>query len=86
VNYDREFVEMIVQEVLRRLTAGASSVPMAVSPPSARELVLQDRLITLATLDGRLEGVSRLVISRRAVISPSARDELRAKAIELKRE
>jgi hypothetical protein len=90
VNPDKELVERIVQEVIRRLTAGgwtvsAQPVTGAAVPASQSELVLQERLVTLATLQGRLAGVTRVIVPRRAVVSPAARDELRAQSIELER-
>jgi hypothetical protein len=88
MKYDSQFVETVVQEVLRRLAAGGTcAAPAAGLPaaPQSRELILAERLVTLATLQGRLDDVTRLVVPRRAVVSPAVHDELRAKGIELRR-
>jgi hypothetical protein len=87
VKYDSQFVEFVVQEVLRRLAAAGWSAAPAQQPvaPPCRELVLTERLITLATVQGRLNEIERLVVPRRAVVSPSVRDELRVRRIELER-
>jgi hypothetical protein len=78
-----ELFERIVREVLRRLQAAGVKIEAADSPAVAAELVLAERLVTLTTLDGRLRGVQRVVVPPRAVITPSARDELRDRNIEL---
>ncbi|MGE3777471.1 MAG: hypothetical protein AB7F89_09825 [Pirellulaceae bacterium] len=88
MTFEPEFVEFIVQEVLRRLAAGG----LVVAPEGgagalpAQELVLADRLVTLATVQGRLNGVRSLVVPGRAVVTPAVRDELRARGIHLRRE
>jgi len=88
-------IDAIVREVLRRLEQLASQSrmeppPAALVPAAARpergELRLADRVVTLATLDGRLRGIHRLVVGRRAVITPSVRDLLRKQEIALLRE
>lgn len=88
--YDAEFIEYIVQEVIRRLTAGGVAISRGASssPPNdtKRELVLSERLITLATLAGRLEGVARVIVPRKALVTPAVRDELRARSIELQKQ
>jgi|GEM_PF-625811 len=89
-------IEQIVAEVLRRLAVGGRA-PAAVvcaapeapdasgpaAPPSGdpRELVLADRVITLQTIHGRLDGVRRLVLHPAAVLTPSVRDELRRRGV-----
>ncbi len=47
----------------------------------SRELVLSARVVTLNDVDGRLNGVCRLTVPKRAVITPSVRDELRQRDI-----
>lgn len=45
---------------------------------------MTSRVVTLAELDGRLaNGVRRVVVSQRAVVTPSVRDELRRRNVEL---
>jgi hypothetical protein len=78
-------IERIVQKVLAELRAtdaaanGGSELPAA---PQAREdenprCVIADRVVTLATLEGRLDGASIVVVPRGAVITPAARDALK---------
>ena len=86
--YDPEFVEFIVQEVLRRLkSAGFLTGGSPLNPSteaSSRELVLEERLVTLATLHGRLNGVEQIVVKRKALITPAVRDELKKRNIVLR--
>lgn len=48
-------------------------------------LTSQDRLLTLATLEGKLDGLRRLVVHRKAIVTPSLREELSRRGIELDR-
>ena len=45
-------------------------------PDGSRELVLTGRVVTLTETEGRLDGVCRLVVPARAVVTPAVRDEL----------
>lgn len=45
----------------------------------------QDRLLTLATLEGKLEGLRRLVVHRKAIVTPALKEELARRGIELDR-
>ena len=47
------------------------------------DLVLDEPVITLQMLDGRLSQIHRVVVRRRAVVTPSVRDELKKKNIRL---
>jgi hypothetical protein len=51
------------------------------SQGSASALVLTSKVITLAELDGRLDGLKRIRVPRRAVITPAVRDLLRQREI-----
>ena len=85
---DSEFVERIVREVMRRLLAGGHTVaPRSNASETAvqQELNLPDRIVTLATLKGKLDGIGQVTVARRAVVTPSVRDELKQRKIELKR-
>lgn len=70
-----EQLEWIVQEVLRRL--GAIS-------PKTGELALTERVVCMETIAGRLEGIGTLKLAAGAVVTPSVRDELRHRKIEIK--
>ena len=76
-----EEIERIVQEVIRRLTSAGVQVTRL--KPT---LVLEDRLVTLASIEGRLEGIKQLVVLPKAIVTPSVRDELRDKNVELVRQ
>ena len=80
-----EQLEWIVQEVIRRLKAAAGDGRVAVGERSSTtaDLRLTDKVITLRSLEGRLDGVSRLVVSPRAVVTPAVKDELKQRKIEL---
>jgi hypothetical protein len=48
-------------------------------------LEIEDRLVTLATLRDRLDGVGKLVVARRTIVTPAAIDELNDRGITLMR-
>ena len=85
-------IERLVREVLAELgaaPAGAARADAAETPPAAARthdapadaLVLTDRVVTLAQLDGRAPGVRRLVVPEGAVVTPAVRDELRRRGV-----
>ena len=76
----QEQLEWIVAEVIRRL--GAERV---VDQNADATLSIDDDLVTLATLDGRTNGVRSVRVSRRAVVTPAVRDDLKQNGIELVR-
>lgn len=65
--------------------AAATPLPAASSASSASsgELVVLGQVVTMSELEGRLEGVRRLVVPPQAVVTPSVRDELHRKNIAL---
>jgi len=74
-------IDRIVAEVVRRLrTLMASSSPAPVKFTS-NELHLDEKVITLRTLEGRLEGINKVIVATRAVITPAVKDELRQRKI-----
>jgi hypothetical protein len=76
-------IERVVQEVLRRLTA---MTPSPLGPAVAQTtLSLAARLVTVAELDGKLQGIQRLEVLPRAVVTPAARDYLRDRGVQLVR-
>lgn len=67
---------------------GRENQPMESPRPLARfvstrdgELVLSDRVITLAQVSDRLEGIRRVVVPMGAVVTPAVRDLLQEKGI-----
>jgi hypothetical protein len=75
---NEEQVEWIVAEVMRRV--GVASIAAG---DGGAELVLKERVVTMRLIDGRLAGVSRLVVPTRAVVTPAVKDELKHRKIEL---
>jgi hypothetical protein len=84
-------IERIVGEVLVRLGAAAAvRVDRPRSQPSpasgsVSDLTLDDKVVSAATLKDRLNGVQRLIVSARAVVTPSARDLLKENNVSLVR-
>jgi hypothetical protein len=79
MTFSEEQVEWIVAEVLRRLgVAGEERSSSAVA-----ELRVTQRVVTMRLIEGRLTGVKRVVVNRRAVITPAVKDLLRHRKIEL---
>lgn len=76
-------IERIVREVLRRV-AELSPADTNGSGGKHSTLVLDDKVVTLATLERRLGGIRTVVVAERAVVTPAVRDELRQRNIELR--
>ncbi len=79
MNVTPEDIERIVSETLRRL-GGADSAPHA----TVREtpvLRVFGSVVSLAEVEGRVERISEIVAPARAVITPAARDYLKAKGV-----
>lgn len=76
-------VDAIVREVIARLGGAASpcQTKQGATPRGAmavpKHTVLSHRLITLAVIEGQLDGTESIVVPRGAVITPAARDYLR---------
>jgi hypothetical protein len=93
VNLDPDQLEWIVREVVRRLQEDSvRSAPTREEGPGDggaapidSHVVLTQTLITTATLEHNLQGVARLSVPARAVVTPSARDLLKEHNIELAR-
>lgn len=75
-------IEFIVREVIRRLTSAAGDP----SRSEADTVNLDERLVTMATLDGRLANARRLVVAKKAVVTPAVKDELKKRQITLEYE
>ena len=80
---NEEQVEWIVAEVIRRL--GLLLEGTREAGAAAAELVMSENVITMRTIEGRLMGVKRVVVPRRAVMTPAVKDELKSRKIELVR-
>ena len=81
MTYSEEQVEWIVTEVLRRL--GVTQSEQRPASIHGGELHVADRVVTMRLVAGRLNGVSRLVVPLRAVVTPAVKDELKQRKIEL---
>lgn len=93
MTFSEEQVEWIVVEVIRRLRlleknndGVAVGERSSTTAAASTELKLSERLITTKTIEGRLAGVSRLVVRSRAVITPAVKDELKRNKIVLVRD
>jgi hypothetical protein len=95
---DAQAIERIVAEVMRRLSqltaaepepapAVAIGQPAELAPPRppADHLLVDARVVTMTAIQGRLEGIRRVVVDPRAVVTPSVKDELDKKRIRLER-
>ena len=83
-----EEIERIVLEVIRRLTAAKPAAKPAAGPAANSHgvsLEIRDRVVTLSTIDQRLDGVGQLVVQPKAVVTPSVQDELRTHNVQLVR-
>ncbi len=79
----KEDIDRIVHEVMQRL-AMLEGDPRAVpSQADHASLRMNDAVISLASLEGRLDHVRQLIVNFGAVITPSVRDILRQCQIEL---
>ena len=80
MTYTEQDVERIVLEVVRRL--GLLGPPKLTA---RNELTLVERVVTMRSIEGKLDGVGRLIVAARAVVTPAVRDELKQRNIELVR-
>jgi hypothetical protein len=86
MTFTQEQVERIVLEVIRRLGLLDTNPTRQRGSEKTVDLTLADDVITTRTLEGRLDGVRRVLVEQRAVITPLVRDELKQRNIELVRQ
>ncbi len=88
-------IEDIVRIVVERLRAdavalnsiAANPMPLALAVPKpVGEVHLSDRVITLESLKGQLDGAKSVVVQPKAVVTPAARDLLGQQSIRLERQ
>jgi len=53
------------------------------APVKEADLRIADRVVTMRTIEARLSGVKRVVVQPQAVVTPAAKDELKARKVEL---
>jgi hypothetical protein len=87
-------LEAIVRAVIERLlstsapisaTAASVTRPAVPSPPEDDAIGLSDRVITLASLEHFTNETRRVIVRPNAIVTPSARDELAKRGIEVVR-
>jgi hypothetical protein len=88
MTFTQEQVETIVLEVVRRLglLEGNAGVAVGERNSTTAELSLTEKVVTVRSIEGRLAGVTRLVVAQRAVVTPAVKDELKQHKIELVRQ
>ena len=92
MSFSKEQLEWIVQEVIRRLlnqgVAVGERVGVAVGERSSTtaELQIDDKTVTLRTIEGKLTGVQQLRVPAQAVVTPAVKDELKQRRITLVRQ
>ena len=75
-------IDLLVRNVL----ADLSLKPVAVEEPiviDEKELIVESRVLSLVELKDRLDTVRKIVVSPKTVVTPSVKDVLRKKNIEL---
>jgi hypothetical protein len=82
MTFTEQQIEWIVMEVLRRLGV-MGDVKTSARAAAANELRLEDRVVTLRSIEGRLSDVTRLVVGPRAIVTPAVKDELKQRKVEL---
>jgi len=85
---DLQLIERIVREVVLRLRnehAHTVKIGKNLAKPAiqAGSLSLDEKVISVETLRGKLENVSQLSLQPNAVLTPAARDELRDNGVEI---
>ncbi len=66
-------------------TSSPATSSLATSSPPAGTVVLQERIVAVAQLEGKLQGTQRLIVRSDAIVTPSARDLLQEKKIRWER-
>jgi hypothetical protein len=87
---DANQIELLVREVLARMAQQTKSEPgkatIAMSPALPDDVLeLMGNVISVQTLEGKLNGIKTVRIRQQAVITPAARDVLRAAKVTLVR-
>jgi hypothetical protein len=87
---DANQIELLVREVLARIaqeTKSTVGVAPSAAPPTrpSDELELMANVISTQSLEGKLKGIKSVRIRQQAVITPAARDLLRAANVTLVR-
>lgn len=86
MNLTETEIDRIVAEVVRRLRAMMAGSSKSVSTSrettsGANELKLSEKVITLQSLKGRLDGIAKVIVTDRAIVTPAVKDELKDRKI-----
>jgi len=79
----RTDVERIVRQVLAEIAGGKPVAQSSATSNGAGDLVVSKRVVSLADVEGRLTGVTRVIVERGAVFTPAARDELKQHGVSI---
>ena len=80
---DPDLFERIVQEVIRRLSERGLVAERPAGRARSNELRIDAKVVALASLEGRLDGIGRVIVASRAVVTPAVKDALKDRKIEL---
>jgi hypothetical protein len=72
-------IDRLVREVIERLKAIDAAAQASPAPSDAA--VIEARVVTLAAIEGRLNGVRRVILPAGAVVTPAVKDELQRRGI-----
>jgi hypothetical protein len=94
MSVDQADIERIVREVMAQLKhvaqPAAAPAPLPTPQPApavhSSDLVIDSRIVTLDSIVGRLNGAKQIIVPPGALVTPSVRDELRRRGVELRRE
>ena len=80
---DPDLIERIVQEVVRRLLERGVEIERSQSQNPSSDFCVDSKVVALASLEGKLNGIRRVIVGPRAIVTPAVNDELRDREIEL---
>jgi len=91
MNFSPEQVELIVQRVVAQLGPGAVAAPAAaserpVAPSPVLPVQIADQIVTQALLAEAVNGSNQVRIGPKAILTPSARDFVKQRGIQIIRE
>ena len=86
MNLTETDIDRIVAEVVRRLrtllaSSSTSGSTSRETTSGVSELKLSEKVITLQSLKGRLDGIEKVIVSDRAIVTPAVKDELKDRKI-----
>ena len=84
MNLSEQQLEWIVAEVIRRLLN--QGVAVGERSSTTAELKINDKVVTLRTIDGKLAGIKQLSIPSKGIVTPAVKDELKQRQITLVRQ